>query len=48
MECVLETCDPNTYVVAHGWLELEASMEYEYQSFIKNDTWDAVPRLQEI
>jgi hypothetical protein len=46
MACVLETCDTNAYIDAHGQLEWENSMANEHHYLVKNDTWDLVPQLQ--
>jgi hypothetical protein len=43
MEKVLDTDDPSTYAEAKGKPEWEKAMVVEYDSLIKNHTWDLVP-----
>jgi hypothetical protein len=43
MAHVLEACDLDTYANAHGRLEWENAMVEEYNSLMKNKTWDLVP-----
>jgi hypothetical protein len=40
---VLSTDDPSTYVEAKGKLEWEKVMDVEYDSLMKNNTWNLVP-----
>ena len=44
MACVLETCDPNTYVDAQGLPGRENAMFFEIESLQKIQTWDLVPQ----
>jgi len=39
MEFVLEACDPNKYVDAHGQLKWENVIVEEYNSLMKKKTW---------
>jgi len=41
---VVEVFNHDTYADAHHQLEWENSMTNEYQSLMKNQTWDLVPR----
>jgi hypothetical protein len=43
MEKVLVTDDPSTYVEAKGKPEWENAMVVEYDSLMKNNTWNLVP-----
>ena len=43
MASVLEPCDLDTYVDAQGQLEWENAINKEYDSLMKNTTWDLVP-----
>lgn len=45
---MLEACDPDTYVDAHGWPERENDVGNEQHSLLKYETWDLVPQPQEM
>jgi hypothetical protein len=40
---VSETHDPETFAEASGHPDWDTTMNEEYRSLMKNDTWDLVP-----
>ena len=43
MNWVLETFNPDTYVDAQGQPKWENYMDEEYESLMKNKTWELIP-----
>ena len=46
MLCDIIDKEPSNYEEVAGWKEWKDAMIEEYQSIVKNDVWDVVPRLE--